>query len=523
MNPSSTPTHASTSSDATRLVIKCAGLSKVFRDFWLRSRVRAVDAIDLDVRRGEVFGLLGPNGSGKSTTIKMILGLLHPTAGRIAVFGQPPSDVATKKRIGYLPEETYLYRFLNARETLDYYGRLFHQPRRQRMHRIDTLLEMVGLDAVARRPIGEYSKGMQRRIGLAQALINDPELLILDEPTTGLDPIGTRQIKDLIGELARRGKTILLCSHLLADVEDVCNRVAIMFGGKIRKQGTVDELLVRQGLTNIQVGSLSAEAIEEIERVLEKHGQHIGRIEQPRQKLENLFLDIVHEAQAAGLSTSGARAGGRIAEFLVGESAHLPESVLAENLIDELISRDGAASAEVAGGAPAPRVFQSSPALEPHHEPPVQPRPAIPASRAPAPPAPSAASAPPADAQVIEQLIAQAPSEPPTAAKKIEADAAHVEPPAIAKNVEPPAATNVERLLAEDDHPSVCADDVELPSWAHEPPREKPEEKAPSAQERRSSETDEKPDESFLSALIDVEAMNHDDTDDPKHGGRKTS
>ncbi|MCC7191449.1 MAG: ATP-binding cassette domain-containing protein [Phycisphaeraceae bacterium] len=317
-------------------VIRCAGLTKIFKDFWLRNRVTAVDAIDLEVRRGEVFGLLGPNGSGKSTTIKMILGLLHPTAGRIAVFGKRPDDVATKKQIGYLPEESYLYRFLNARETLEYYGRLFHQNADQRRRRIDQLLQFVGLEAVQRRPVGEYSKGMQRRIGLAQALINDPQLLILDEPTTGMDPIGTRQIKDLILELARRGKTILLCSHLLADVEDVCDRVAIMFGGKVRAQGTVDELLLRQDMTTIQTEALDVETIQEVEALLEKHGKSIDRVEQPRQKLESLFLEIVQQAQAEGATTSGARSGGKIAEFLTSGPA--TQSDEPDNVIEQLVS-----------------------------------------------------------------------------------------------------------------------------------------------------------------------------------------
>jgi len=299
------------------MVVRCFGLTKVFRDFWLRSRVRAVDDLDLEVCRGEVLGLLGPNGSGKSTTIKMILGLLYPTAGHIAVLGQRPENVATKKRIGYLPEDTSLYPFLNARETLDYYGRLFGQDRRRRQRRIDMLLEMVGLEAAWRRPIGQYSKGMQRRIGLAGALINDPELLILDEPTNGLDPIGTRQIKDLILELSRRHKTILLCSHLLADVEDVCDRVAIMFGGKIRASGSVEDLLVRQDATTIQVNDpMDQETIQAVESVLEARGKHIEKINKPRQKLESLFLEIVHRAQAEGAVTSGARAGGPIAGFL---------------------------------------------------------------------------------------------------------------------------------------------------------------------------------------------------------------
>ncbi|MFW6059722.1 MAG: ATP-binding cassette domain-containing protein [Phycisphaeraceae bacterium] len=317
------------------VIVKCAGLTKIFRDFWMRSRVKAVAGIDLEVNRGEVFGLLGPNGSGKSTTIKMILGLLHPTSGRIAVFGKHPREVSIKEEIGYLPEESYLYRFLNARETLEYYARLFHQNRRQRKQRIDMLLEMVGLDKVAHRPVGEYSKGMQRRIGLAQALINDPQLLILDEPTTGLDPLGTRQIKDLIQELADRGKTVLLCSHLLADVEDVCDRVSIMYGGKVRQQGTVDQLLVKSGLTDIQAANLTPEDIQAIEQLLESRGKHIERVDQPRQRLEQLFLDIVHAAQSEGVDTSGAASGGRIAEFLSAggrEQAADPERVI-ESLV----------------------------------------------------------------------------------------------------------------------------------------------------------------------------------------------
>ncbi len=209
----------------------------------MRDRARAVDSLDLQVYRHEIFGLLGPNGSGKSTTIKMILGLLKPTSGRVAVFGKSPDDVEMKRRIGYLPEESYLYRFLNARETLDYYGKLFELDRKTREKRIDELLDMVGLAGAQYRPVREYSKGMQRRIGIAQALINDPDLLILDEPTTGLDPIGTRQVKDLIIELGRRGKTMILSSHLLADVEDCVDRMVILYGGQIRAEGTCDELL----------------------------------------------------------------------------------------------------------------------------------------------------------------------------------------------------------------------------------------------------------------------------------------
>ena len=336
MTAAQTTTVPTPSLDASTMGdVKCVGLTKIFKDFWMRNRVVAVQDLDLEVHRGTVFGLLGPNGSGKSTTIKMILGLLHATAGRIAVFGKRPEDVATKKMIGYLPEESYLYRFLNARETLDYYGRLFHQSRAQRRKRIDMLLEMVGLQSVQRRAVGEYSKGMQRRIGLAQALINDPQLLILDEPTTGLDPIGTQQIKDLILELRQRGKTVLLCSHLLGDVEDVCDQVTIMFGGRKRAEGTCEELLRQEHATTIRTPALDDQAIEAIEAVLAARGLAIEKVEQPRQRLEALFLDIVRQAEAEGTLTDGARGDGRIARFLTeGEAGDVappaPEQVLEE-------------------------------------------------------------------------------------------------------------------------------------------------------------------------------------------------
>lgn len=344
---STQPTPAPSSSQEA--VVRCSKLSKMFRDFWLRNRVRAVENIDLEIYKGEIFGLLGPNGSGKSTTIKMILGLLHPTAGRISVFGKLPDDVETKKLIGYLPEESYLYRFLNARETLDYYGRLFHLPRDVRERRIDMLLKMVGLEGVQSRPIGEYSKGMQRRIGLAQALINDPQLLILDEPTTGMDPLGSRQIKDLIIELGRRGKTILLCSHQLSDVEDVCNRFAIMFGGKVREMGTCQELLVRHDRTTISTEPLDDKTIAEIREVLARNNRSVESIEQPRQKLEQLFLEIVNRAHAEGTQTSGAKNTGKIAEFLVDENA-------GQAVIDDLVQTKAPEAPKPAAAAAAPKV-----------------------------------------------------------------------------------------------------------------------------------------------------------------------
>src|SRR4051812_27309994 len=209
-------------------------LTKTYTDFWGRPKVKALDDLNLTIHRGEVFGLLGPNGSGKSTTIKLLLGLIFPTRGSASILGQPIGSTAINERIGFLPEESYLYRFLNGEETLKFYGRLFKIPSRDLKRRVPELLDIVGLDQKSRkRKLREYSKGMARRIGLAQALINNPELILLDEPTTGLDPIGTREMKDLIVSLKQQGKTVLLCSHLLADVQDVCDRITVLFGGRM--------------------------------------------------------------------------------------------------------------------------------------------------------------------------------------------------------------------------------------------------------------------------------------------------
>ncbi len=313
-------------------VVVAQGLTRIFKDFWMRDRVRAVDNLTFEIRPHEVFGLLGPNGSGKSTTIKMILGLLRPTKGRIAVFGKPPSDVATKKRIGYLPEESYLYGYLNARETLDYYAKLFGIPPKTRTKRIDELLEMVGLSRAQHRPVHEYSKGMQRRIGLAQALINDPDFLILDEPTTGLDPIGTRQVKDLIKRLGERGKTVLLSSHLLADVEDVVDRMVILYGGKKREEGTCDDLLMSRTRSTVEIDAADEALVSEIDEIIraKTHGERgVIRVSHPRQTLEEKFLDIVEQARAERVESSGADQG-EVAAFLSGpaEGEHLIESLV---------------------------------------------------------------------------------------------------------------------------------------------------------------------------------------------------
>jgi len=287
-----------------QFVIETFSLTKIFSDWWGRSRVVAVEDLNLKVRRNEVFGLLGPNGSGKTTVLKMLLGLLHPTRGKAMVLGGDGRNPRISAKIGFLPEESYLYPYLNARETLDFYGRLFGLNSVLRRSRVDALLDMVGLSGMANRPVGTFSKGMARRIGLAQALINDPELLILDEPTSGLDPIGTKQIKDLIVELAKRGKTVLLCSHLLADAEEVCDRIAILYGGRIQRQGSVNELLKQANRRQITTDIIDNDAVEKIRQIIEKQGSSFEMTE-PMQRLESFFIDIVRQAQREKRPTSG--------------------------------------------------------------------------------------------------------------------------------------------------------------------------------------------------------------------------
>ena len=302
------------------------GLTKIFKDFWGRPKAKAVDNISFEVHQGEIFGLLGPNGSGKSTTVKILLGLLYPTRGLVEVYGHSPRHVATKSRIGYLPEESYLYRYLDSVETLEFFGSLFHIEPKERRRRIEQLLEMVGLANVRRRTVGEFSKGMQRRIGLAQALINDPDLIILDEPTSGLDPIGCREMKDLILALKRRGKTVILSSHLLADVEEVCDRVAILYGGRIQAMGTLNELLTERDTIRITCPVLRRETLEKVLQIIrEEVGEGKVQIDNPRQNLERYFLSVVERAQKA-VETSGAVSGTRIAEYLRGKAEELPET-----------------------------------------------------------------------------------------------------------------------------------------------------------------------------------------------------
>lgn len=281
-------------------VVETRQLTKIFRDFWGRRKKVALRALNLQVYRGEIFGLLGPNGSGKTTTIKLLLGLLFPSDGDALVFGQPAAEVRKNERIGYLPEESYLYRFLNAEETLDFYGRLFKLDAKVREERAQKLIETVGLARDKKRILKEYSKGMRQRIGLAQALINDPELVILDEPTSGLDPLGTRWMKDLIVDLRNQGKTIIMCSHRLEDVQDICDRVAILNEGELQELGSVRSLLedvqsLELQATGVQVNDALKRDLEE---VIAKHGGAIKFMGHPTTTLEDLFLRIIAKSKA---------------------------------------------------------------------------------------------------------------------------------------------------------------------------------------------------------------------------------
>ncbi|MBQ7695119.1 MAG: ATP-binding cassette domain-containing protein [Lentisphaeria bacterium] len=330
-------------------VVSAVGLTKEFRDFWGRPKARAVNDIDFEIRPGEVVGLLGPNGSGKSTTVKMLLGLLYPTGGRLTVMGRSPRAVETKREIGYLPEESYLYKYLTAEETLDFFGSLFNLSAADRKLRIEQLLDMVGLTHARRRRVGEFSKGMARRIGIAQAMINDPSFLILDEPTSGLDPLGCREVKDLILTLKKRGKTVLVTSHLLSDVEDVCDRVIILYGGRIRATGALSDLLTEADATTITTPALPKEEMDKVLAELRSalRGEEI-RVDHPRKSLEEFFLDVIARAKSESVETAGVVSGGRIAKYLAegDEKSAVLESLLQTPEPQKNAPREAAPEAE---------------------------------------------------------------------------------------------------------------------------------------------------------------------------------
>jgi len=292
------------------IVVETRNLTKVYRDFFGRATVRAVDDLTFTVRRGEVFGLLGPNGSGKTTTTKLLLGLLFPTSGSSKVLGKSSTDVSVKEQIGFLPEESYLYRFLDADETLDFYGQLFGIPRAERRRRVDELIEMVGLKDARRRQLKEYSKGMSRRIGLAQALINNPDVIFLDEPTSGLDPIGSREVKDLILRLKSEGKTVLLCSHLLADVEDVCDRIAMLVKGKLRRIGDVKDLLAVKSSLQVRIANPGKGLKDRVHDLVKACGGEVEAIGHPTETLEDLFLETLGLKEPAAAPAEGRQGSG---------------------------------------------------------------------------------------------------------------------------------------------------------------------------------------------------------------------
>ncbi|MGA2053350.1 MAG: ABC transporter ATP-binding protein [Opitutales bacterium] len=273
--------------------IKISNLTKDFHLGLRGVKLRAVDNLSFEVGDNQVFGLLGPNGSGKSTTMKVILGLLEPTLGKCEIFGRPSDSVEARGLVGFLPESPYFYRFLTGRELVDFYAGICGVPRGERARRVAEVLELVDLTAAADRRVGTYSKGMLQRVGLAQAIVHDPRLVILDEPTAGVDPVGTLAITELILELKRRGKTVLLCSHLLAQVEGVCDHLVILNQGRLVAEGSVSGLLRREGLSSLAVQNFSPAARAEVEAALARHGAQLLYVDDARVSLDRLFVEKI--------------------------------------------------------------------------------------------------------------------------------------------------------------------------------------------------------------------------------------
>ena len=271
--------------------VETKDLTKHFR-VGLKRKVVALDHLNLQVREGEVYGLLGPNGSGKSTTLKLVLGLHRPTAGESTIFGRPSETVVSRLEVGLLPENPYFYRYLSGEETLRFYGKLCRVTGAKLEKRIDEILELVGLSQSRHRRLGGYSKGMLQRIGLAQAMIHEPKLLLLDEPTAGVDPEGSMDIRNLIIKLKKMGKTIILCSHLLAQVQDVCDRISILRYGKMVLEGDVKELLSREEQYQFVAGGLSDKDLEEIKRIISQKGVLVSA-SHPTTTLEELYMSSV--------------------------------------------------------------------------------------------------------------------------------------------------------------------------------------------------------------------------------------
>ena len=273
-------------------------LTKVFKIPMRRERVVAVRDLSIKVQPGEVYGLLGPNGSGKSTTLKIVLGLVSPTRGKTKVFGEDSALVRSRKDVGFLPENPYFYKFLSGAETVRFFGKLSGLGGAALRKRVDELLDLVGLTEAAGRRVRSYSKGMLQRVGLAQALVQDPGLLVLDEPTAGVDPVGSREIRDLILALKARGKTILLCSHLLSQVQEICDRVGILARGQLVREGRVEDLLAVRDRTEFVVEQGSPEKVAALREAAEKLGLKVVSSGRAQTTLENLFLEAIEPADS---------------------------------------------------------------------------------------------------------------------------------------------------------------------------------------------------------------------------------
>ena len=272
-------------------------LTKDFAIGMRGKKLRAVDDLCLEVGDNEIFGLLGPNGSGKSTTIKIILGLLEASKGTCEIYGRPSKLVDARRSVGFLPEAPYFYRYLTGRELVRYYARICMVSRVKIDSAVDSVIKLVGMTEAADRRVGTYSKGMLQRIGLAQSLVHDPQLVILDEPTAGVDPVGSAAIAEIVRELKRRGKTVLLSSHLLAQIEGLCDRVAILHRGKLVREGRIDDLVEEKDAESLVVQGLSAEGRAVVEAEIKAQGGRLARVEKPRLSLDAYFLKEVHERE----------------------------------------------------------------------------------------------------------------------------------------------------------------------------------------------------------------------------------
>ncbi len=285
--------------------IQIKGLTKDFSVGMRGVKLRAVDDLNLEIGDNQIYGLLGPNGCGKSTTIKVILGLLSASRGTCNIFGALSHTVKARESVGFLPEAPYFYRYLSGRELVRFYARVCGVPKGRIDQAVSDVIELVGMSEAANRRVGTYSKGMLQRIGLAQALVHDPKLVILDEPTAGVDPLGSAAIADIIRELKRRGKTILLSSHLLAQIEGLCDRVAILHRGKLVKEGRIDDLVQEGSSEALVVKGLNAEGRAAVESVIHSAGGELIRVEKPRVSLDALFLNEVQKQEIEHRSEKG--------------------------------------------------------------------------------------------------------------------------------------------------------------------------------------------------------------------------